>query len=188
MSVPSSTASFITPKSSLSADAAIDCNPQHEFPNSVFQAFQRSAIYRPDLRSGESCFASDGCTDTARRYSAAARKSVFKKPLFAGAIWPSREVTPEAVEAEHVVGETAVDLPSAWPVARVDLRRLSFVGMCWSEAWNPGCRIWDAWCIRVTAEKNKRRDGGPVRGAQSPSETCVDRTERSTGLGNRKQR
>ncbi len=33
----------------------------------------------------------------------------FEKPLFVGSMWPSRDVTPEAVEAEHVIGETAVD-------------------------------------------------------------------------------
>lgn len=31
------------------------------------------------------------------------------KALYAGGIWPSNDVTPEGVEAEHVVGETAVD-------------------------------------------------------------------------------
>lgn len=36
------------------------------------------------------------------------RDVFFGKPLFVGAMWPSREVTPEGVEAVHVVGETAV--------------------------------------------------------------------------------
>jgi hypothetical protein len=36
------------------------------------------------------------------------RNVFFGKPLFVGAMWPSSEVTPEGVEADHVVGETAV--------------------------------------------------------------------------------